>query len=348
MSTFTQKYIASARGIYKDIPRRYPELWKLVTGKRYILPNYRQSDYVSQEACDWLFIESFFGYLHGKLSMDDEVGCHCFSNMMTATHYGRPTFFLERELGEPLERSVLPLDYYASDINWRWPAFRVYLPKGLLTVKRNGEVSSTMFLDICHLPKGPGKPLPDIISRELDSQHRRFRGKIPFIVSPFEGFSVTTFLDFDSIDNAVGYSASAKLEESSIRDLIEQVEHDKLISPFPTDEADQVFLNKLLALAINVLLFLSSVPLEYQKEEILRKARLEGKKLIPGLYPAKFVGKQQLRPIAGKPAHIATLTGRHTASHWAAGHWKRQPFGPKNQDRKLIWIVSYPTGEYRG
>jgi hypothetical protein len=345
--SFTQRYIDSARDTYKRLPEEHPVLWKMVTGKRYILPNFRQADYVSQEACDWLLIDSFFGYLNGVLSMDDHVSCHCTNNMIVALHYNRPTFFLERELGEPLLRTTLPLDYYASDINWRWPAFRIYLPKGLLTLKRGKDIASAMFLDIAYMPKGPGKSIPEAINNELNSLPRIFLGKLPYIISMFEGFSVTTFLDFESITSAVGYSASAMLEQNKLREVIEQIHKDKLASPFKTDEADDVFINKMLGLAINILLFLSSVPMEYEKEEALRKAKLEGKKLIPGLFPAKFVGKAQLRPTAGKSSHIADITGKHTASHWAAGHWKRQPFGPGRTERKLIWIVSYPTGEYR-
>src|SRR5271166_5176082 len=86
--------------------------------------------------------------------------------------------------------------------------------------------------------------------------------------------------------------------------------------------------------------------LQYEPAAI-RKAKMEGKHMITGLFPAKFVGQQQIRATK-KPTHVASLpTGKHTAAHWAAGHWKRQPYGPGRTERKLIWILSYPTGEYR-
>jgi hypothetical protein len=342
--TLAESYLKSRLFTYKNLARDYPTIWKYVFAKRYILPNYRQADYVSQEACDYLLLDSFFGYLEHRMDLKDHVLAHCMNNFIAAMNYGRPTFFLERELGEPLLRTKLPMDYTGSDIHWRWPAMRVYIPKGLVCLVRNGQPNNVMFLDIAYVPKGKLMRIPEAINKEL--QTSPFTGRIPMLDSEFEGMSVTTFLDFDCPESVVGYAASSKLETQSIKEIMDQT-HYELASGTKSDELDTNFQDRILALAINILIFLSSMPIEYESAAI-RKARLEGKHLQTGLFPAKFVGQCQIRATKKADAHIANIpTGKTTASHWAAGHWKRQPIGPGRKDRKLIWILSYATGEYR-
>jgi hypothetical protein len=342
--SITDAFIASRKQYYMDLPKLFPALSKAVLSKRYILPNYRQTDYVKQEACDYLLLDSFFGHLSAQIPVADHVSVHCLNNFVNALHYGRPTFYLERELGEPLLRAKLPLDYYTSDINWRFPAFRVYLPRNLLTITRDGAPSNVMFLDINHVRKGKGLEVPKDIKAEL-SKHS-FAGYIPLLESGFEGLSVSWVLDFDSPSCVMAYAVSTGIEEGQIRDLIKQ-SHGKLATPFESDELDTDFSNKVLFLAINILLFMSSVPIEYESTTAFRKPKTEGTRLIPGLYPAKFIGQSQLRPSSKQAAPTAghLPTGKHLAAHWRAGHWKRQPFGPKQVDRKLVFILTYHVGD---
>jgi hypothetical protein len=112
------------------------------------------------------------------------------------------------------------------------------------------------------------------------------------------------------------------------------------------DESDDAFLARIEHLALNVLLFMSSVPLEYDPEPAgqIRKLVIVNDRVIPSLFPAKFVGSSQYRPSKTTTLHATQQTGRHLAQHWAAGHWKRQPHGPHWAERKLIWIEPYQTG----
>jgi hypothetical protein len=341
---FSEKYIESRRAYYKDMEKSLPIFWKYIFAKRYILPHYRQADYVKQEACDYLGIDTFFGYLSEELQVKDHVSAHAMNNFVAALRYNRPTFYLERELGFPLMRTKLPLDYYASDLQWRFPAFRVYLPYNLLTITREGVPSSVMFLDICHVPKGEQNHIPMDLDRELERVIGPTKGQIPMLRSDYEGMSVSCVLDFDSPLSVVAYAASCMLEEQSIRQLIVE-SHKALDTPFKSDDLDVEFLNRLLALALNILLFLSSVPIEYESDKAIRKAKMEGKHLVTGLFPAKFIGQSQLRATS-QPSHVASVpsSGKHLAAHWRAGHWKRQPYGAGRKERKLIWIVSYHAG----
>jgi hypothetical protein len=342
--TVAEAYIASRKDYYAGLPKHFPALSKAVLSKKYLLPNYRQTDYAKQEACDYLLLDSFFGYLAEKVQVTDHVSVHCMNNFVNALHYDRPTFYLERELGEPLLKAKLPLDYYSSDINWRYPTFRVYLPHNLVTITRDGAASGVMFLDITYLRKGKGLTLPRDIEAEIKKHH--FEGYVPLLDSEFEGLSVSWVLDFDSPLSVIAYAISAGLEESKIRDLIKDA-HGRLSTPFESDELDTDFSNKVLFLALNILLFLSSIPIEYDSQTALRKPRTEGTRLIPGLYPAKFIGQSQLRASSKQPTHVAAHlpTGKHLAAHWRAGHWKRQPFGPKHSDRKLVFILTYHVGD---
>ena len=83
-------------------------------------------------------------------------------------------------------------------------------------------------------------------------------------------------------------------------------------------------------LAINILLILSSMPVEYVPLMIERKARTEGKRTIPALIKAKFVGDHLLR--AKREGHVhgeIPVTGRKLPAHWRSGAWRHQPHGKR-------------------
>jgi hypothetical protein len=85
--------------------------------------------------------------------------------------------------------------------------------------------------------------------------------------------------------------------------------------------------------------FLAIAPplgVEHEPKE-LRKPKVEGKRFISGLYPARFVGDLQLRS-KPRPREEAEPTGRHLP-----GHWRRQAHGPGWAKHKLIWILPYRT-----
>jgi hypothetical protein len=111
------------------------------------------------------------------------------------------------------------------------------------------------------------------------------------------------------------------------------------------DESDDHLMDRMEHLAVNILLFMGSVPLEYdpQQNELLRKPRQVNDRLIPALWAAKFVGRSQYRPSQKPHYHSATFTGRKLPQMWRAGHWKRQHYGVKYGESKLIWIEPYQT-----
>ena len=91
------------------------------------------------------------------------------TNVLLAIKHGRPQLWLERELGEALIRAQVPEDMTAEDIHWRWPGFRVHLPKGLLRLK--GENGTTdhdmMYLDLCITPAKTQLAIPEPYATEI-------------------------------------------------------------------------------------------------------------------------------------------------------------------------------------
>jgi hypothetical protein len=348
-----------------------PQLDRLIYGKKYVLPNYRQGDYYDQHLNNKLYSASLLRPL--ETQEFDDVTNAAFSNAVQALKCGRPQLWLERELGEAFMRTQLPEDMSSEDVKWRWPGFRVHLPKGILAI--TGEVSvheagqlspvigrtplkrDLMYLDVCSIPATASLHIPEPYASEIvtlttelgwhnpqsvySCETTRYHQRALMIAGNLSGEpdgQMISNLDFMIYAVVKPFDEAVKLGQ--IRRITS--EDGDLSSPYEITVVDNEFCERMLHLALNILLYLGSTPLEYQPEEVLRKPRLEGKHSLPGLYRARFVGASQLRP--SKAAHTAgPVTGRHLPQHWRAGTWKRQPFGPKSSLRKLIWVMPYQT-----
>lgn len=128
-----------------------PQLWAAIHGRRFILPQYRQADYASQDRLNEDFEFSMLATAMGLLGFSDDVHHAMYSNSCGALWYDRPVLFLERELAEPLAESSLPEEMVVDDIEWPWPQVRILLPKGFLTIERDGEQRSMLFVDLVKL-----------------------------------------------------------------------------------------------------------------------------------------------------------------------------------------------------
>src|ERR1700746_287050 len=153
--------------ILKSIAKYCPLSYAKFFGRKYILPHYREGDYFPM---DFQNLCSFDRCLHFALepeTTDDVMRCSL-ANTFAALEYDRPTLYLERELGEALLRTEILADISSGDINWRWPAFRIMLPKELISIKREGGLRSLTHFDVCHI--GPEKPIrvPREIAREIE------------------------------------------------------------------------------------------------------------------------------------------------------------------------------------
>jgi hypothetical protein len=348
--------ITGLKAALSDMARACPVFWKAVTGRRYLLPNYRQGDYFSQEYLDQMFVFFLYAYLGGDFGdKPDPVIRAAYLNQVMALHEKRPIYFLEKELGEVLMRTELPLDLVPNELHWIRRQFRVMLPRDLLSIERNGVRHSVMFLDLGKATANEYVLLDPVMEREVKTFariDRVLRGKPPSAhdVRPVftrNGLCISGQITQREVEiPGEHYACIRPFEDLAIRELIKVGEAFETTAP--CDTSDDLLLEQMQHLAINILLFLAAVPLEYEPKELaeIRKLQVVNDRVIPSLSPAKFIGKQRYR--AKRTEGITRdSTGRTNAAHWVKGFWRRQPYGPKLSQRKLMWIEPYPTGELR-
>jgi hypothetical protein len=331
------------------IAQACPLTWSAITGKRYLVPTHRQPDYYNQEALDNLLVFFLATYIAGDYgAKPDHIIRLMYLSAVLALKEQRPVYFLERELGEALMRTQLPGDLVTDDIHWRRGHMRIMLPKGLITIERpDGPRRDAMFLDIGKAKAGEMQRLPDMYTQELARfamQHGRLSTRnIPTPIFDKDGLMVCTQLSGDiNQDPGLNYGVVRPFEGRKIKEI-------KVGGHFDTgaicDETDDELMDRMEHLAVNILLFMGSVPLEYEpeKKDLIRKLRQVNDRLIPALWAAKFVGRSQYRPSQKPHYHSAQFTGKKLPQHWRAGHWKRQHYGVKWGESKLIWIEPYQT-----
>jgi hypothetical protein len=322
------------RDLLSSLAKRFPVAWGRIAKKRYVLPQYRQADYYDQDFLNLQSIDYFTTRykLGDRCNPNDVVNQTGFALMCKALEHDRPTFYLERELGELLARTEIPDDFSADDIHWRWPQMRILLPKGLLSVVREGHPRNMMFVDIGYT-QGREEIWPP---QDCTDEMARIFNRTASVQFNDSSFCLMTFASLDGGITYGGCQPIEKLKLSAIRSL-----WNTEATPLPIDQEDEVLIARLDQIILNILLYLSHLPVEYQSTEI-RKPKRDGKRMIPGLYAARFIGDLQVRskPI---PRDSTEPTGRHLPGHWRSGHWRRQAHGVGRSQRRLVWIMPYKT-----
>jgi hypothetical protein len=342
--------------ILKLIAREAPLAYKAFFGRKYILPQYRQADYVNQDKQNEIAFDRLCTFASGVAPLRDEPWMTSLGATVASLCFNRPTLFLERELGEALVRTEVLEALTTGDIRWRWPAFRVYLPRGLVKIDRQGEEADprwAAYYDICEVSdKGDSCPLP--IAREIDAfvakhlddgqANRGALQKVNFVHKE-PGIAVATALNKSDAPNITQtiYAQLRPWGEISLGDY--QRVCGELKGGYTQDEADKHFLLKVQHLMLNVLLFLSSTD-EYEPLYVLRTASPNPAKPQGELVKARFVGDVRVRAVRvgelPKP-RVLQPAGRHHAAHWVSGHWKRVVYGVGRSQRRLQWIQPYQT-----
>jgi len=141
---------------------------------------------------------------------------------------------------------------------------------------------------------------------------------------------------------SLGAYGACPLDERSLRALAEEIDVHADSRPFWTPDLS-AFVIGFKRFLFNVLLFLGSLPEEYEPEKVVRPAREKKGRFRPELRAARFLGKEAYRPARRPTGAEHEPTGRQLPGHWRAGHWRRQAFGEGSLQRKLIWIQPYKT-----
>lgn len=346
------------RKLLKLVAKQAPLTHRMFFGRRYILPNYRQSDYTPQHFENWIAFDRLCTYAAGAAPQHDEPWKICLGNMVASLSYNRPTLFLEKELGEALNRTDILENLQTGDIRWRWPAFRVYLPKGLVPIHREADTDEprwATYFDVTEIigsEKGISCPLP--IAREIDAfvannikqafgRNLHIMQRANFLFKE-HGVSVGTALNRSDHPDIV-QTIYAQLKPWGLISITKYIDiTEDLKGGFRQDEADRHFLKRLEHLVLNVMLFMSSQPEDYEPLQVLRSASPNPNKPQGELVKAHFVGDTYARAVAASPKpHLVQPTGRHLAAHWVSGHWRRVVHGPGRIGRRLQWIQPYQT-----
>lgn len=65
--------------------------------------------------------------------------------------------------------------------------------------------------------------------------------------------------------------------------------------------------------------------------------RIQSKRAALGFTPVHICGRKLVAELAERAA-TSGFAGT-VAAHWRRGHWRRQPHGPQNAQRKLVWLM---------
>ena len=68
------------------------------------------------------------------------------------------------------------------------------------------------------------------------------------------------------------------------------------------------------------------------------RQRIQAKLALQGFTPVHICGRRLAAELE-RQAAATTGPDRHPAAHWRRGHWRRQPHGPQNSLRKLVWLL---------
>jgi hypothetical protein len=116
------------RDFNRFVERHAPEVNKVFFGRKYVLPKYREADYVSLEPTNYLELDRLLQFSSHVMAFDDDVSRCAIGTTVASLCYNRPVLWLEKELADMLLRTRLLDDLSTGDIKWKWPAFKIMLP----------------------------------------------------------------------------------------------------------------------------------------------------------------------------------------------------------------------------
>jgi len=192
---------------------------------------------------------------------------------------GQTTLFVERELGEALKRTDLPEGFSPQDLHWRWNAFRLVLPLGLFRVssawttptKKGGTRTS------------PSSP-PQRCSSVSPSTSTRLFSRKPkrrLAVNRWATHGLTKMQcclasnasrPTRSTKKSSIFSGGCKLDDRTLRTLAEEIDIAAEVLPF-WDSDSSAFVVRIKRFIFNALLYMGSLPEEYEPEKVVRPAR---------------------------------------------------------------------------
>jgi hypothetical protein len=254
-------------------------------------------------------------------------------------------------MGEAFLNTVLLPDLKASDLFWRFPAFKIYLPEGLIPIE--GTSDCIWFILVTRLTPNDNGRL--FVPADLETEFQQYIAKVhtgleyssfrqlglreELLTLSISHYSSRNGFNTDSmsmqyrLDGRSLAQICATINETLVRDFSEA----ELWRPDP--------LLKAFHLAVMTLFYWGTTPEEKAfPPRQLRPIRF-GPIFRSGLFEPRWVGektvfKNRPKPLKKRPDGTPR---RHYIGHWVCGHQKRQAYGPGLSLRKLIWIMPYKT-----
>jgi hypothetical protein len=338
-----QKLNRQMESALSDIRRTWRYTYRTFYSRTYQLPQNDEPQYPKHAyAFGWdTFITAAILTRCGVGQVDDAGQEACFRATNAWASLGKATLFLERDLAEALLRTDLPEGFGPEDIQWRREAFRLFLPRGLFIVgSEQGRLEPTC-LTAVHFRPGVEIPLPDGVQQDVRalvkrSGRRDLDGSLTLRQNVDELLICLQMRPTPESKGADIFFASCVLDERSLSQIAKDSLPMANCAAFNLSELD--FMTAIRRLVFNVILFTASVPIEYEPEVLRPTSVRRGNEFYPSLVRAKFLGQELYRPASRPARETQEPTGRKLS-----GHWRRQPCGEGNLQRKLIWIQPYKT-----
>lgn len=228
---------------------------------------------------------------------------------------GSPVYLVEGDCLNALMRTSVPDDIKLSDLQWPHDGFMLTFPKGSLF----GDDSSDN--EVTHAIVSRANGLFYIHANLLSTSTYSFGADIA-------GFS---------LQETFAKSIDIHRTDPSGKTITVGVG----VDDFGPEDADTDSLRRITMVCLSALMLMNAVPEEILyggNEKRVKRGKSDQRPWIdPHLLGRTFSSPRKLR-ITRAPSHIDSTSDK-ISEHWRRGHWRNQPFGPKDlQKTKLTWI----------
>lgn len=265
--------------------------------------------------------------------------CFAMLGITEGLKYNQPTYYVTKELGQALLRTLPPAHLPIERLRLPFPSFRVVLEKGTYQLANGAEFACFQFGKT-----GTGDfTLPPNVRATVEGANRYRVAMAPSWYIHSSGIEPTAkgnevFYSFFNAPVAKVHLIGDLLPEAMSKQSPPYTLFDDGLS-VPTLANDPTVLD-MAGLLINLAMLLTSRPDYATQETIIRKGKQKGSRKVDDLWAPRIVGSK----FRTQHTHTGTGATDGTAKqtpHWRAGHWKDQPYGPKHSLRRELWIEPY-------
>jgi hypothetical protein len=340
---------------YRKTWDKLPHCRHLLQPRRYTLEGQASAHYPSS-------MESFIVDVHSVIQAMDDIRAldrnpgvisdtlrenpairHTFPQALRIAA-GYPVYYLGMDIGEALLDTEPPSGIPVSEIKWVYPAMRIFLPNNWFKVAGK----SIRFLDIALFPPGADlRPNAHVWSDVATATGRSFiPGHSVYLPDDSAAISVQGWVNEEERGEFMHYWAFRKWTTQTLGEMLSSFDlKAKASDPaLVMSESESEGGEKMLHLAVNIIMLLGTVPEEVEEEKLLRKEKRDKKNAIvqDALWAPRFIGQPFFGKIKPKPESSDPNGVKHYGEVRRA-HWKRQPHGPGRSERKIIWVSLYRT-----